>query len=222
MESRRAGSGDLPVWGVARLCRPVISCILGLRTRAVDHAFLGTSAERPGLSASPCRGQPFYTPSPSKLIGLRPLTSNHEFDLGPDLVARLVEEVGSVPFISANLDMSGEPALQALVDRGRIAPSVVVTKEGRRIGIVGATTADLPFVTSLRNVTVNTMVAEVVQAEIDRLTGEGVDIIILSTHLQSLDHEIELAADLTGVDAIVAGGSNALLADESTLLLPGH
>ena len=65
------------------------------------------------------------------------------------------------------------------------------------------------------------MVTEVLQAEIDRLTSEGIDIIILSTHLQSLDNEIELARELTGVDAIVAGGSNALLADETTLLLPG-
>ena len=64
-------------------------------------------------------------------------------------------------------------------------------------------------------------VAEVVQAEIDRLTGDGVDIIVLSTHLQALSAETALAAELTGVDAIVAGGSGALLADANTVLLPG-
>ena len=220
-------SDDLPDFGgVARFAGLVDQ----LRSEAVEDgaAVITLSSgdnvlSGPELSASLAEDSVFYDAIALKLIGYDAFTfGNHEFDLGPDLVARLVEEVGSVPFISANLDMSGEPALQALVDRGRIAPSVVVTKEGRRIGIIGATTADLPFVTSLRNVTVNAMVAEVVQAEIDRLTGEGVDIIILSTHLQSLDHEIELAADLTGVDAIVAGGSNLLLADESTLLLPGH
>ena len=219
-------SADLPEFGgVARFA----GLVHQLRSDAVEEgaAVITLSSgdnvlSGPELSASLVEDGPFYDATALNLIGYDALTiGNHEFDLGPDLVARLVEEVGNAPFISANLDMSAEPALQALVDRGLIAPSVVVTREGRRIGIVGATTADLPFITSLRNVAVNTMVAQVVQAEIDRLTGEGVDIIIVSTHLQSLDHEIELAGDLTDVDAIVAGGSNALLADETTLLVPG-
>ncbi len=219
-------SGDLPNFGgVARFA----SLVHQLRSEALEQgaAVITLSSgdnvlSGPELSASLTEDAPFYDAIALNLIGYDALTiGNHEFDLGPDLVARLVEEVGNAPFISANLDMSGEPALQALVDRGLIAPSVVVTKEGRRIGIVGATTPDLPFISSLRNVTVNTMVTEVLQAEIDRLTSEGIDIIILSTHLQSLDNEIELARELTGVDAIVAGGSNALLADETTLLLPG-
>ena len=177
----------------------------------------------PELSASLTGEDPFYDAVALKLIGYDALTiGNHEFDQGPDLFARLVEEVGNAPFISANLDMSGEPALQALVEQGRIASSVVVTKQGRRIGIIGATTPDLPFLTSLRNVTVDAMVTQVVQGEIDRLTREGIDIIIVAAHLQSLQSEIDLAAGLTGVDAIVAGGSNALLADETTLLLPGE
>lgn len=176
----------------------------------------------PELTAGLTGDGPFYDAIALNLIGYDALTiGNHEFDQGPELVARLVEEVGNAPFISANLDMSAEPALQALVDRGRIASSVVVTKRGRRIGIVGATTPDLPFITTLRDVTVDTMVTEVVQGEVDRLTQEGIDIIIVTTHLQSLQSEIDLAAGLTGVDAIVAGGSNALLADETTRLLPG-
>ena len=177
----------------------------------------------PELTASLTGDGPFYDAIALNLIGYDALTiGNHEFDQGPQLVARLIEEVGNAPFISANLDMSGEPTLQALVDRGRIASSVVVNKQGRRIGIIGATTPDLPFITSLRNVAVDTMVTEVVQGEVDRLTREGVDIIIVAAHLQSLQSEIDLAAGLTGVDAIVAGGSNELLADETTLLLPGE
>lgn len=176
----------------------------------------------PELSASLTEDGPFYDAIALGLIGYDALTiGNHEFDLGPDLMARLVEEVGDAPFISANLDMSGEPALQALVDRGRIVSSVVVTGGDHRIGVIGATTPDLAFISSPRGVVAGETVAEIVQAEVDRLTAEGVEIIILSTHLQSLNNELELAATLTGVDAIVAGGSNALLADETTLLLPG-
>ena len=176
----------------------------------------------PELSVSLGDDSPFYDALALNLIGYDALTiGNHEFDLGPDLLARFITETTTAPFISANLDFSGEPALAALVDAGRIAPSTVVEKQGRRIGIIGATTPELTYISSPRNVAVMSNVAEIVQAEIDRLTGDGVDIIVLSTHLQALSAETALAAELTGVDAIVAGGSGALLADESTVLLPG-
>jgi 5'-nucleotidase len=221
----QAPGGVADFGGVARFA----GLVHRLRSEAVEEGaavIMLSSGDNvlsgPELSVSLIDGSPFYDATALNLIGYDALTiGNHEFDLGPDLVARLVEEVGNATFISANLDMSGEPALQALVEQGKIAPSVVVTKRGRRIGIIGATTTDLPFISSLRNVRVRDRVAEIVQAEIDRLTGEGVDVIILSTHLQSLQAEINLAAGLTGVDAIVAGGSNALLADDSTVLIPG-
>ncbi len=176
----------------------------------------------PELSVSLDEDGPFYDALALNLIGYDALTiGNHEFDLGPDVLARFITETTTAPFISANLDFSGEPALAALADEGRIAPSVVVEKQGRRIGIIGATTPELTYISSPRNVVVNPNVAGIVQPEIDRLTADGVDIIVLSTHLQALSSEIDLAADLTGVDAIVAGGSGALLADDSTVLLPG-
>ena len=44
---------------------------------------------------------------------------NHDFDLGPEVTARFVSGFSPpVTFLSANMDFSGEPALQALVDRG--------------------------------------------------------------------------------------------------------
>lgn len=217
---------DLPDFGgVARFA----GLVDRLRSEAIEEgaAMVTLSAgdnllSGPELSVSLAEGSPFYDAIALNLIGYDALTfGNHEFDLGPDLVARLVEAVGNAPFISANLDMSGEPGLQALVEQGRIAPSVVVTKRGRRIGIIGATTPDLPVISSLRNVRVSDRVAELVQTEIDRLTTAGIDVIILLTHLQSLQAEIDLAAGLTGVDVIVAGGGNALLADDSTILIPG-
>ncbi len=176
----------------------------------------------PELSVSLDDESPFYDALALNLIGYDALTiGNHEFDLGPDLLARFISETTTAPFISANLDFSGEPALAALEEQGRIAPSTVVEKQGRRIGIIGATTPELTFISSPRNVAVMSNVAEIVQAEIDRLTADGVGIIVLSTHLQALSAETALAAELTGVDAIVAGGSGALLADANTVLLPG-
>jgi 2',3'-cyclic-nucleotide 2'-phosphodiesterase (5'-nucleotidase family) len=130
---------------------------------------------------------------------------NHEFDLGPDLLADFIEATGDIPFISANLDVSGEPRLAALEAQGRLAGSTVVEKAGREIGVVGAIYEDLGSISSPRNVTTSDA-AEAVQDEVDMLTAAGVDIIILSSHLQSLDSDIELIGEVSGVDAAIAGG----------------
>jgi 2',3'-cyclic-nucleotide 2'-phosphodiesterase (5'-nucleotidase family) len=130
---------------------------------------------------------------------------NHEFDLGPDLLADFIEAAGDIPFLSANLDVSGEPRLAALEDEGRIAGSTVIEKAGRQIGVVGAIYEELGSISSPRNVR-TTEAAKAVQAEVDALTDDGVDIIILSSHLQSIASDVELIGEVTGIDAAIAGG----------------
>lgn len=68
----------------------------------------------PELSVSLGDDSPFYDALDLNLTGYDALTiGNHEFDLGPDLLARFITETTTAPFISANLDFSGEPALGA-------------------------------------------------------------------------------------------------------------
>ncbi|MEO0755696.1 MAG: 5'-nucleotidase C-terminal domain-containing protein [Cyanobacteria bacterium J06648_16] len=151
------------------------------------------------------------------------ILGNHDFDFGPDILADFIPNVdSSIPYLSANLDFSGEPALQALVDAGRIAKSVVVTKGGEQIGIVGATTPNLPTISSPGNVTVGQNVQAAVQAEIDALTDAGVENIIFVSHLQGVDEDQALIAGLTGVDVAIAGGGDELLdSGDTSNLIPG-
>lgn len=60
-----------------------------------------------------------------------------------------------------------------------------------------------------------------VQAEIDMLTAQGVDIIILISHLQGLEEDQTLISQLSGVDVAIAGGGSELLANPDDLLVPG-
>jgi 2',3'-cyclic-nucleotide 2'-phosphodiesterase (5'-nucleotidase family) len=160
----------------------------------------------PQLNASLSDPDAFYDALVYMEGGFDAITiGNHEFDFGPDVLADFIEATEYIPFISANLDFSGEPRLAALEAQGRIAGSTVVEKAGRQIGVVGATYENLASISSPRNVT-TTPAAEAVQAEIDMLTADGVDIIILSSHLQSLDTDLELLEQLSGVDAAIAGG----------------
>lgn len=125
------------------------------------------------------------------------------------------------PFLSANLDVSGEPALEALRRQGRIASSTIVQLPGTRVGIIGATTPRLPFISSPRNVTVLEDVAAAVNAEMDRLQHLRVDKIILISHLQSVDEDLALIPMLKGIDVVVAGGGDELLANPDSPLIPG-
>jgi 2',3'-cyclic-nucleotide 2'-phosphodiesterase (5'-nucleotidase family) len=142
---------------------------------------------------------------------------NHEFDFGPDVLADFIEATGDIPFISANLDFSAEPRLAALEAQGRVAGSTVVEKAGRQIGVVGATTEQLSAISSPRNVVVSE-VLPAVQEEVDDLQADGVDIIILSSHLQNLSEELTLVPFLSGVDAVVGGGGGEALGDAYPLM----
>jgi 5'-nucleotidase len=179
----------------------------------------------PEFNASLEKGVPFYDTIAMDLIGYDAVAiGNHDFDFGPDVLADFIEGYAWTypPYLSANLDYSGEPRLQALFDAGRIARSTVVKERGEYIGIIGATTPNLPFNSSPRNVVVDPDVSGAVQAEVSALEMMGVNKIILISHLQNIEEDIALAATLDGVDVMVAGGGDEVLANEGDLLIPGH
>ena len=105
------------------------------------------------FNASLAKGVPFYDSIGMNAIGYDAVgIGNHDFDFGPDVFADFVSGFASrTPFVSANLDVSGEPRLAALAAAGRIVPSVVVRENGERIGIVGATTPTLATISSPRS-----------------------------------------------------------------------
>ena len=145
---------------------------------------------------------------------------NHDFDFGPDVTARFIEGFDPpIPFLSANLDVSAEPALAALAERGLVAPSTVIETRGERIGVIGAVTPWLPNISSPRKAVVSA-VLPAVQAEADRLAADGVNKIILVSHLQDVREEEALAVELTGVDVVIAGGGDDLLANPGDTCQP--
>jgi 2',3'-cyclic-nucleotide 2'-phosphodiesterase (5'-nucleotidase family) len=180
----------------------------------------------PAFNASLNRaeGLPFYDAVIVDEIGYDALAiGNHDFDAGPDVLAEFIEDVSNTqpPYLSANLDFSQEPNLQALVDIGRIAPRTIVERDGVRIGVIGLTTDLLPTISSPRNVTVDDMLALVVQEQVMMLQAEGVDNIILISHLQALANELELIEQISGVDVVIAGGGDELLTNNPDNAIPG-
>lgn len=129
---------------------------------------------------------------------------NHEFDRGPAVLARFAALAG-FPLLAANLDVSNEPELAAL-----IKSYVVLVVGGERIGIVGAVPPDLLSISIPGpGVRVKDLVTSV-QAAIDEMTAQGVDKIILLSHV-GYAGDIEVAGHVRGVDVIVGGHSHTLL-----------
>ena len=199
-----AGFG--PVAGIARFATAVDAACGAATTDATllvssGDNFLASSA----VSASQANGVN-YDATGLDLIGYDALAlGNHDFDFGPAFLARFIEEFDQTapPFLSANLVFAGEPALAALEAQGRIAARTVVGTGDARIGIVGATTPTLPFISSPGNVQVIADVAREVQIEVDALLQQGVDKIVLISHLQGLGEDLALIPMLSGVDVVV-------------------
>jgi 2',3'-cyclic-nucleotide 2'-phosphodiesterase (5'-nucleotidase family) len=167
---------------------------------------------------------------------------NHEFDRGTGVVADVITPSqgyagAQFPYLSANLDFSTDENLAGLVVEdgqpagnipGKIAASTVITVNGERIGVVGATTPTLRSISSPGGVTVlpsnpsdlQALAAEI-QQEVDALTATGINKVVLLAHLQQIALEQQLAPLLRNVDIVMAGGSNTLLSDSTDRLRTG-
>jgi 5'-nucleotidase len=139
---------------------------------------------------------------------------NHEFDKGPETLGVFVG-LAAFPLLSANLDVSSEPTLA-----GKIAPFAIRTIDGERFGIVGATTPDLPNISSPGpNVKLKDLVPSV-QASVDELTQQGVNKVIVVSHC-GFEVERELAAKLRNVDLVIGGHSHTPLGTPAIEGWPG-
>jgi 2',3'-cyclic-nucleotide 2'-phosphodiesterase (5'-nucleotidase family) len=150
------------------------------------------------------------------------------------------------PYLSANLDIRTDSNLApTFLDggngsavtstgvaanlHGRITPAIVLTVQGQRIGLVGATTPTITTISQPGGVTVRpanptdwvALVAEL-QPHIDAMTAAGIDKVILMAHMQQFSIEVdELPQRLRGVDVILAGGSHATWGDADDVMRGG-
>ncbi|MDA9530548.1 ExeM/NucH family extracellular endonuclease [Bradyrhizobium sp. CCBAU 25338] len=176
---------------------------------------------------------------------------NHEFDAGTKAFADIIKQTAGYPgaqfpYLAANLDFSADANLASVYtgtiqdadaytgfppEAGigkKIAPATVIEENGEKIGVIGATTQIVQSISSTGGVEVigdnvddMAALAAILQPTIDGLLAQGINKIILVSHLQQLALEKALAPLLHGVDVIVAGGSHTLLADETDALRAG-
>jgi 5'-nucleotidase len=144
-------------------------------------------------------------------LGVDAMTfGNHEFDRGPAAIPAYLKRA-KFPFVSCNIDFSGEPSIAPLVK-----PWIVREIDGQKIAVLGVTTEDTPISTSdIGNVKFEDPVRAVGRnvAALERL---GIHKIILLSHL-GYGEDLRLASRVSGVDIIVGGHSHTWLGDASAM-----
>ncbi len=173
---------------------------------------------------------PFYDAKALDTLGYdASAIGNHEFDFGPKVTGFFLSQfkTSNIRFVSANLDVTGEAALNQFSkpspgEKGSLVTWTRTVKDGRKIAIVGATTSRLPSVTSPgADVTARENVLEAVQAAIDAATADGTNVVVLISHLQNITEDQALIKQLKKLDIAVAGGGDELLANPTDPLLAG-
>jgi len=141
------------------------------------------------------------------LIGFDAMTlGNHEFNQGPDSLAEMLA-VADFPIVSGNTRVANGHALAGL-----IRDHLIVEHGDMKIGILGVTTPDTTFLSSPGDDVTFDDPAEHLNAAAARLRAEGVNNIIVLSHLGFVQDQA-LAAAVDGISLIVGGHSHTLLSN---------
>ena len=131
---------------------------------------------------------------------------NHEFDLGPEPLAKFIE-TAEFPVIAGSVDVSGDDMLAGLAEE-----HVVLELAGEKVAILGATTPDTPEIASPGPTIAFRDPATYIRGKIAELQAEGVDKIVVASHL-GVREDIALAEAVDGIDLIVGGHSHTLFSN---------
>lgn len=129
---------------------------------------------------------------------------NHEFNDGPAGVASFIGMV-DFPVLSGNLDLSQSDELG-----DEVSDTLILEVGGERIGLVSALATDTVETSSPGPDVIFQDEVDAITADVAALEAEGVTKIIALTHV-GLPMDLEIAAAVPGLDAIVGGHSHTYL-----------
>ena len=145
------------------------------------------------------------------MIGYDAMTlGNHEFDNGDEVLAAFVDAL-EFPVVTANVDFSDSPLLA-----GKIDPWVTLEPGGNMVGIIGLVTPHSAILSSPGpELVFEHDLVSITQNAVDALTADGVNKIILLTHI-GFEADVALAQQVSGVDVVVGGHTNTFLSNTYT------
>lgn len=132
---------------------------------------------------------------------------NHEFDLGPEPLARFVEKA-SFPVLSGNVDVSKDNHLAPLA-----RDHLIVEVGGEKVAILAATTPDTAEISSPGPTISFLDPVPYLTDRVKAVEAEGANKVILLSHL-GIAGDMRVAEAVPGIDAIVGGHDHLLFAND--------
>ncbi len=144
------------------------------------------------------------------LLGFDAATlGNHEFDEGCGELAKYISESNS-PILAANL----QPGVTCPLHNAPISKSKIIQAGNIRVGVIGLASSLVYSGSRACPGTLFTDPKKTAREEIDKLRAQGVDVVVLLSHL-GMPLDIELAGMVKGADIIVGGHSHTYLGKDS-------
>jgi 2',3'-cyclic-nucleotide 2'-phosphodiesterase (5'-nucleotidase family) len=161
------------------------------------------------------------------------LSANLDFSSDSNIrgiVTSTLRDASTYATTSADLSSNQNVANEAA--DAQIAPWTTIVEGGQTIGILGLTTQVLASISSpglTRVLDPNgdggrdnmAELAAILQPYLDQMAAQGINKIVLLSHLQQYQNELALAPLLRGVDVIISAGSHAVFADGTDVLRSG-
>ena len=140
-------------------------------------------------------------------IGFDAMTiGNHEFNRGPENLARMIDEA-DFPFVAGNIKTTEDSPLA-----GKIAPHLIIERDGEQIGILGITTPDTAFLSSPGDTVSFQDEIEHLREGVAELQAQGVSKILVLSHVGYVRDQ-QIAAEVDGISAIIGGHSHTLMSN---------
>lgn len=140
-------------------------------------------------------------------IGIDAMTlGNHEFNRGPDSLALMIDEA-DFPFVSGNISIAEGSSLH-----GKIAPHLIIERDGEEIAILGVTTPDTVFLSSPGDDLTFVDEIDSLTAQVAEMQGRGISKILVLSHVGFVRDQ-QIAAAVDGISAIIGGHSHTLMSN---------
>ncbi|WP_343081009.1 metallophosphoesterase [Ostreiculturibacter nitratireducens] len=187
--------------GSARLA----TAIAEARARSDNTVLLDAGDQFPSLN-DPSNARPKLLAELMNRMGYDAMAlGSHEFDEGPQITRTFLDRL-EFPALMANADLSEAPLLV-----GAVQKSTVIERGGERLGIIGLTPEGSTYWRDVDYITISDSVTAV-QTEVDKLTADGVDKIIVLSH-SGYEADKRIARETTGIDVIVGGHTHTYLSN---------
>lgn len=147
------------------------------------------------------------------LMGLDALAlGNHEFAGGSKNLSDSLEQ-SEFKSVSANIDVADDSSLKKSIKNKKLVKSAVFMKGGHKFAVIGASPFNSYITTKDEKVKVKNLdeTVNAINEETKKLESEGVNKIILLSHLGYEEGDLDVARRTEGVDIIVGGHSHTVI-----------